>query len=296
MGLCNWLHIGVVADTQNMTNQIPQSEIDRANYDILAVVESRMQVKKAGKNYVGLCPFHNEKTPSFNVVIDKNFCYCQGCGAGGDAVEFIMMYDGISFPAAVASINGDLPSSVTHEKVRESLKIDRTVKPSNHKEDGEKAKRILARCAPVENHMYLLSRNTAPAPDVQLHDLKGALVVELFNLSGELVNLAALTNEGIKYAAGGPSYGAVAVLEPAHEPDGATVLCVDYAEAWRLWWIMKGKTKIICAMEYENAKWIADKQRVRFTHVGCSELHQDEFLDYGHDVILIPDPYAAKVA
>ncbi len=276
-----------------MTSQIPQSEIDRANYDILAVVESRMEVRKAGKNYVGLCPFHNEKTPSFNVVIDKNFCYCQGCGAGGDAIHFIMQYDGISFPQAVAAINGNLPSSVTHEKVRESLKIDRTAKPSTHKENPEKCARLLESCAPVENHMYLLSRNTASHDECLT--FKGALIVKLFNLAGEVVNLAALEGDTIRYAAGGVSYGAVAALEPVNEPDGATVLCVDYAEAWRLWWIMKGKTKIICAMEFENAKWIADKQRVRFTHVGCSEEHQDYFLDYGHEVILIPGAYAAKV-
>jgi len=277
-----------------MTNKIPQSDINRANYDILAVVESRMEVKKAGKNYVGLCPFHKEKTPSFNVVIDKNFCYCQGCGAGGDAVQFIMQYDGISFPAAVASINGDLPSTVTAERVTASLKADRSVKPSNHREDAAKSKSILDRCTTTDNHMYLLSRNTAPF--TKALNFKGALAVELFNLAGELVNIAALRGDSISYAAGGLSYGAVAVLEPAHEPDGATVLCVDYAEAWRLWWLMKGKTKIICAMEFENAKWIADKQRVRFTHVGCSAEYEQHFYDYGHDVILIPDPYTAKVA
>lgn len=280
--------------TEMTDNKIPQADIDSANYDILAVVESRIEVKKAGKNYVGLCPFHKEKTPSFNVVIDKNFCYCQGCGAGGDAVQFIMQYDGISFPAAVASINGDLPSSVTRDKVRESLKIDRSVKPSDHREDADKSKSILISCTTTGNHMYLLSRNTAAYTECLT--MKGALVVELFNLAGDLVNLAALRGDDIRYAAGGISYGAVAVLEPVSEPDGATILCVDYAEAWRLWWIMKGKTKIICAMEYENAKWIADKQRVRFTHVGCSSMHQDYFLDYGHDVILIPDAYADKVA
>lgn len=277
-----------------MAGKIPQSDINRANYDILAVVESRMEVKKAGKNYVGLCPFHKEKTPSFNVVIDKNFCYCQGCGAGGDAVQFIMQYDGISFPAAVAAINGDLPSTVTAERVTASLKADRTVKPSNHREDPAKSQSILERCTAIENHMYLLSNNTAPFQSAL--SFKGALVVELFNLAGELVNLAAIKDGEIKYAAGGMSYGAVSVLNPVHEPDGATVLCVDYAEAWRLWWLMKGKTKIICAMEFENAKWIADKQRVRFTHVGCSAEHEQHFYDYGHDIILIPEPYAAKVA
>lgn len=275
-------------------NKISQADIDRARHDILEVVSSRIDVKKAGKNYVALCPFHNEKTPSFNVVIDKNFCYCQGCGAGGDAIEFIMKYDGLSFPQAVAAINGDLPSTVTHDRVQASLKVDRSVKPSEHREDAAKAQSIIDRCTATENHMYLLSNNTAPF--TQALNFKGSLIVELRNLAGELVNVAALKGDEIRYAAGGISYGAVATLEPAHEPDGATILCIDYAEAWRLWWIMKGKTKIICAMEFANAKWISDKQRVRFTHVGCSAAHQEHFLDYGHEVILIPEPYAAKVA
>lgn len=277
-----------------MTNRIPQSDIDRARFDILSVIESRIDLKKTGKNYSACCPFHKEKSASFTVEPGKGFYYCFGCGAGGSAIDFVMEYEGLDFPSAVAAINGDLPSTVTAERVTASLKADRSVKPSSHREDAAKSKSILDRCTTTDNHMYLLSRNTAPF--TKALNFKGALAVELFNLAGELVNIAALRGDSISYAAGGLSYGAVAVLEPAHEPDGATVLCVDYAEAWRLWWLMKGKTKIICAMEFENAKWIADKQRVRFTHVGCSAEHEQHFYDYGHEVILIPEPYAAKVA
>lgn len=274
---------------------IEQSEIDRARFDIVSVVSTRMHLKKAGKNYSACCPFHQEKSPSFSVSDDKGFFHCFGCGAGGDAIEFIMQYDNVSFPKAIEIINGSLPASVTTERVRERLNIDRTVKPSDHIEDPAKAAEVIARCQTAEQHMYLLANNTATFESC--HTLKGLLIVELRNLACDVVNLAAITAAGeIRYAAGGMSYGAVAVLEPAHEPDGATVMCVDYAQAWRLWWIMKGKTRIICAMQYENAKWIADKQRVRFTHVGCAAADQDYFLDYGHDVILIPELYAAKVA
>lgn len=277
-----------------MTGKIPQSDIDRARYDIVSVVSARIDLKKAGKNLSACCPFHSEKSPSFSVSEDKGFYYCFGCGASGDAIEFVMAYDGVDFRQAVASINGELPSTVTQSKVQARIQADRTVKPSNHREDPAKSQAILERCTAIENHMYLLSNNTAPFQSTL--SFKGALIVELFNLAGELVNLAAIKDGEIKYAAGGMSYGAVAVLNPVHEPDGATVLCVDYAEAWRLWWLMKGKTKIICAMDFENAKWIADKQRVRFTHVGCSAEHEQHFYDYGHDIILIPEPYAAKVA
>lgn len=274
--------------------KIPQSDIDRARYDIASVVSARIDLKKAGKNLSACCPFHNEKSPSFSVSPEKGFYYCFGCGANGDAIEFVMAYEGLDFRNAVAAINGDLPSTLTHAKVQAHINADRSVKPSNHCEDPAKSQSILGRCTTTDNHMYLLSNNTAPFQSAL--NFKGALIVELFNLAGELVNLAAIRDGEIRYVAGGISYGAVAVLNPAHEPDGATILCVDYAEAWRLWWLMKGKTKIICAMEFENAKWIADKQRVRFTHVGCSAEYEQHFYDYGHDVILIPDPYAAKVA
>lgn len=279
----------------NQDNKIPQSEIDRARYDIEAVVSSRVQLRKAGKSLVACCPFHQEKTPSFSVANDKGFFYCFGCGASGDAIEFIMQYDGLEFPAAIEAINGKLPASVTPERVQARKLVDHSIKPSEHREDAERSANILSRCIATERHQYLLSNNTASFTPCL--ELKGSLIVELRNLAGEIVNVAAIKGNGeIQYAAGGISYGAVAVLEPEHEPDGATVLCVDYAEAWRLWWIMKGKTKIICAMEYDNAKWIADKHRVRFTHVGCTADHQDYFLDYGHEVLLIPGAYDRKIA
>ena len=58
--------------------------------DIVEVVGSRVQLKKSGKNYTACCPFHQEKTPSFSVNQEKQFYYCFGCGAGGNALGFIM--------------------------------------------------------------------------------------------------------------------------------------------------------------------------------------------------------------
>ena len=71
-----------------MAGLIPQSFIDDLlnRTDIVDVVSSRVQMKKAGKNYTACCPFHKEKTPSFSVSPDKQFYYCFGCGAGGNAL------------------------------------------------------------------------------------------------------------------------------------------------------------------------------------------------------------------
>ncbi|MEQ4258007.1 DNA primase [Pseudomonas syringae] len=89
-----------------MAGLIPQSFIDDLlnRTDIVDVVSSRVQLKKAGKNYTACCPFHKEKTPSFSVSPDKQFYYCFGCGAGGNALGFIMDHDNLDFPQAVEDL------------------------------------------------------------------------------------------------------------------------------------------------------------------------------------------------
>ena len=89
-----------------MAGLIPQSFIDDLlnRSDIVEVVSSRVQLKKSGKNYTACCPFHQEKTPSFSVSPDKQFYYCFGCGAGGNALGFIMDHDKLDFPQAVEDL------------------------------------------------------------------------------------------------------------------------------------------------------------------------------------------------
>ncbi|MFL9813374.1 DNA primase [Stutzerimonas sp. VN223-3] len=89
-----------------MAGLIPQSFIDDLlnRSDIVEVVSSRIQLKKAGKNYTACCPFHKEKTPSFSVSPDKQFYYCFGCGAGGNALGFVMDHDSLEFPQAVEEL------------------------------------------------------------------------------------------------------------------------------------------------------------------------------------------------
>ena len=93
-------------DENAMAGLIPQSFIDDLlnRTDIVDVVSSRVQMKKAGKNYTACCPFHKEKTPSFSVSPDKQFYYCFGCGAGGNALGFIMDHDNLDFPQAVEEL------------------------------------------------------------------------------------------------------------------------------------------------------------------------------------------------
>jgi DNA primase len=89
-----------------MAGRIPQSFIDEllARSDIVEIVGSRVQLKKAGREWKACCPFHNEKTPSFWVSPDKQFYHCFGCGAHGTALGFIMEYDHASFVEAVEDL------------------------------------------------------------------------------------------------------------------------------------------------------------------------------------------------
>ena len=82
---------------------IPQDKIDeiKSVADIVSVIGDYVELKRAGSNYVGLCPFHNEKTPSFSVSPSKGIFHCFGCGVGGDVISFIMQKEGMSYPEAI---------------------------------------------------------------------------------------------------------------------------------------------------------------------------------------------------
>ncbi len=83
--------------------------------DIVDLIDSRVPLKKAGKDYKACCPFHEEKTPSFTVSPDKQFYHCFGCGEHGTAIGFLMNYDRMSFPEAVRELAGRVGLDVPQE-------------------------------------------------------------------------------------------------------------------------------------------------------------------------------------
>src|SRR3990167_7257240 len=93
-----------------MKNLIPKAFIQDVvvRTDIVTVIGTRVELKKHGHTHVACCPFHAEKTPSFSVSQSKQFYYCFGCGAHGNAIGFLMAYDHLSF---VDSIE-DLPTQL----------------------------------------------------------------------------------------------------------------------------------------------------------------------------------------
>ncbi|WP_438768131.1 DNA primase [Kushneria sp. TE3] len=100
-----------------MAGRIPQRFIDDllARTDIVDVIGSRVQLKKTGRNHSALCPFHQEKSPSFTVSADKQFYHCFGCGVSGNALRFIMEFDRLNFPEAIEALAGRAGMEVPRE-------------------------------------------------------------------------------------------------------------------------------------------------------------------------------------
>lgn len=112
-----------------MAGRIPQRFIDDllARTDIVDVIGSRVQLKKTGRNHSALCPFHQEKSPSFTVSADKQFYHCFGCGASGNALRFIMEFDRLNFPETIEALAGragmDVPREGESDEQRQQARV-----------------------------------------------------------------------------------------------------------------------------------------------------------------------------
>ena len=101
-----------------MKGSIPRTFIDDilTKINIVDLINSRVKLKKAGRDYQACCPFHHEKTPSFTVSDKKQFYHCFGCGAHGNAISFLMEYDKLEFLEAVEELAGFLGLEIPYEK------------------------------------------------------------------------------------------------------------------------------------------------------------------------------------
>ena len=103
----------------------------RQKNDIVDVLSGYVKLQKKGSSYFGLCPFHNEKSPSFSVSRQKQMYYCFGCGAGGNVFTFLMEYENYSFPEAVKVLADragvDLPEIEYSKEARERADLKSTL-------------------------------------------------------------------------------------------------------------------------------------------------------------------------
>lgn len=160
-----------------MAGMIPRQFIDDllARADIVELIDSRVPLKKAGKNYQACCPFHTEKSPSFSVSQDKQFYHCFGCGEHGNAISFLMEFDRLEFPDAIEELASHYNMAVPREQTNRS--------PAQQKQDQ---KAYIQKQDDYElmaqiSRFYQQQLKVATDKDVAINYLKGR------GLSGEIV-------------------------------------------------------------------------------------------------------------
>lgn len=137
----------------------------RQRADIVAIVSRYVALKRSGRNFVGLCPFHQEKTPSFHVHQDRQFYYCFGCKASGDVFAFLMHMERISFPEAVERLGGEVGVKLVRaesspEARRRQQKVERIIEINELA--AQYFRRCLAEADGREARAYLQQRGIDP--------------------------------------------------------------------------------------------------------------------------------------
>ncbi|MFA5113516.1 MAG: DNA primase [Candidatus Margulisiibacteriota bacterium] len=132
---------------------IPKEQIDaiRQKTDIIAVVSPYVALKKSGRNYVGLCPFHSEKGPSFTVSQEKQLFHCFGCGEGGNVFDFLMKIESLGFAEAAAELGA-----------RAGINVEQSGLTPGARSDKEKIYEVMALAAKFFRQCFLADQG-APA-------------------------------------------------------------------------------------------------------------------------------------
>ncbi len=155
-----------------MAGNIPRAFIDDllAKTDVVDIISSRVKLKKAGREYLACCPFHHEKTPSFTVSPKKQFYYCFGCHAKGNAITFLMEYDQLSFTEAIEELASRVGLNIPYEK------------SSNHSEQQPQKQQ-------AKRNLYDLMQNIAHFYQQQLLKSKTAIeYVKMRELSNDVIS------------------------------------------------------------------------------------------------------------
>ncbi len=136
----------------------------RLRANIVQVISDYVPLKKRGTNYIGLCPFHSEKTPSFSVSEEKNMFYCFGCNAAGGAITFVMKKDGLGFPDAVRALAARFGVVITEEK--KAARDFKDTLYSVNRAASEFFVNELKGAAGSEARDYLVKRGYASSPEL----------------------------------------------------------------------------------------------------------------------------------
>jgi hypothetical protein len=233
----------------------------KASHNIVDVINQYVPLKKNGKNYSGLCPFHSEKTPSFTVREDKQFYYCFGCGASGDVIKFVQEYSGCEFMDAYKQLGGQVEfqaSETVLNNIKQAEKLSRFNHPDDHKQDGDLASRYLAKC------------KQESVGGVGFFKYKGGYMLPIYNADFELINAVNFRHgEPMSFIAGGLSYGGFTPIRINDSDkwlacvslsDGRMIAHdkgVNVAVCWDMY-----SVKYLCAWNYSDLKvWPVVRER-----------------------------------
>ena len=207
--------------------------IRRAN-PLKDVVAEVVDLTKKGNEYHGLCPFHDERTPSFQVVPEKGFYHCHGCGAHGDVIDFVANVRGISVGQAAHELAGQTQDLTPQEREdRDKALQEREEREQRKREKATASARDLYESAdiPDPNHPYLVKKGVQAFGCRQLPD--GRLILPIMDFDGNIMSVQTIDDKGRKkFHTGAPvSSGGMNV---GFYFGGETVICEGYATGWSI--------------------------------------------------------------
>ena len=158
-----------------MSQRIPQEVRHRTN--IVDIIGQYVQLKKSGKNYMGLCPFHEERSPSFSVAEDKQIFHCFGCGKGGTVFNFLQEIEGISFPESVKRV-----ADLEHLSVDFDWSEPREVADTPENQQRRSLLQLHSKAAELYHHILVNTKIGEPALNYLLERGLTQELIETFQI------------------------------------------------------------------------------------------------------------------
>lgn len=162
-----------------MAQRIPQEVIEEVRHrtNIVDIIGQYVQLKKTGKNYMGLCPFHEERSPSFSVAEDKQIFHCFGCGKGGTVFNFLQEIEGISFPESVKRV-----ADLEHLSVDFDWSEPREVADTPENQQRRSLLQLHSKAAELYHHILVNTKIGEPALNYLLERGLTQELIETFQI------------------------------------------------------------------------------------------------------------------
>lgn len=162
-----------------MAQRIPQEVIEEVRHrtNIIDIIGQYVQLKKSGKNYMGLCPFHEERSPSFSVAEDKQIFHCFGCGKGGTVFNFLQEIEGISFPESVKRV-----ADLEHLSVDFDWSEPREVADTPENQQRRSLLQLHSKAAELYHHILVNTKIGEPALNYLLERGLTQELIETFQI------------------------------------------------------------------------------------------------------------------